>query len=270
MKRRSRFLALLMAGAMALAMAACSQPTTNEPEDQDTPDPANEPDSSKTYVIASDTAFPPFEYMDTATNQYVGIDLDILAAIAEDQGFAYTVNHVGFDPACNAVSAGQADAVIAGMTINELRAETYDFSEGYYQNGQIMAVATDSDITGLADLKGKTVAAKIGTMGTEYADANAEEYGYTVVYYEDSPTMYQAVINGTDAACFEDEAVIVYGIENGTALKTVGEAVNHQPYGFAVKKGENAELLEMFNAGLKNIQENGKYDEIMAKYGLGE
>ena len=38
------------------------------------------------------------------------------------------------------------------------------------------------------------------------------------------------------------------------------------PYGFAVKKGENAELLSMFQAGLKNIKENGKYDEIVAKY----
>ena len=38
------------------------------------------------------------------------------------------------------------------------------------------------------------------------------------------------------------------------------------PYGFAVKKGENAELVEKFNAGLANIKANGKYDEIVKKY----
>lgn len=271
MKRRSRFLALLMAGAMALAMAACSQPTTNEPEDQDTPDPANEPDSSKTYVIASDTAFPPFESLDTATNTYVGIDMDILAAIAEDQDLDITVNNVGFKAALGAVTTGQADGMIAGMSITEERLVDYDFSEGYFENGQILVVAADSDIASLEDLNGKVVATKQGTMGTEYAEANKEEYGFKTVSFEDSSTMYQAIVNGNADACFEDEAVIVYTIEaSNLALKTVGDAVASQPYAFAVKKGENAELLEKFNAGLQNIKANGTYDEILAKYGLGE
>ena len=52
------------------------------------------------------------------------------------------------------------------------------------------------------------------------------------------------------------------------SLKTVGEIVNPSEYGFAVKKGTNAELIEKFNAGLKNIKANGKYDEILAKYGM--
>ena len=38
------------------------------------------------------------------------------------------------------------------------------------------------------------------------------------------------------------------------------------PYGFAIMNAENQELLDMFNAGLKNIKANGKYDEIIAKY----
>ena len=80
--------------------------------------------------------------------------------------------------------------------------------------------------------------------------------------------MYQAVLNGTAVACFEDSSVINYAINNqDVKLKTVGERVNSSEYGFAVKKGTNADLIEKFNAGLKNIKENGKYDEILAKYG---
>ena len=51
-------------------------------------------------------------------------------------------------------------------------------------------------------------------------------------------------------------------------LKTVGEVINPAPYGFAVKKGTFPELIEMFNKGLENIKANGKYDEILAKYGM--
>lgn len=116
-----------------------------------------------------------------------------------------------------------------------------------------------------------TLAAKTSTMSAELTQSYADQYGFEVVYYEDSPTMYQAVMNGTNAACFEDRSVIGWAIkEEGLALKTVGELENPAEYGFAVKKGENAELIKMFNAGLANIKANGKYDEILAKYGYGE
>ena len=37
------------------------------------------------YVIATDTTFAPFEFQDSSGN-YVGIDMDLLAAIAEAEG----------------------------------------------------------------------------------------------------------------------------------------------------------------------------------------
>jgi len=56
------------------------------------------------------------------------------------------------------------------------------------------------------------------------------------------------------------------GITKGNGLKMVTDMEKGSSYGFAVLKGENTELLEMFDAGLKNIQENGKYQEIIDKY----
>ena len=55
--------------------------------------------SDKVYTIVSDNAFAPFESYDAETKTYVGVDMDILAAIAEDQGFSYNMYNVGFDPA---------------------------------------------------------------------------------------------------------------------------------------------------------------------------
>ncbi len=107
---------------------------------------------SKKYIIYSDNAFAPFEYLDTATNEYTGVDMDILAAIAKDQGFEYEVKNEGFDASMGAVQSGQADAMIAGMTITDERKQTFDFSDGYFEDGQIMVVAADSTVEGIADL----------------------------------------------------------------------------------------------------------------------
>lgn len=116
-----------------------------------------------------------------------------------------------------------------------------------------------------------TLAAKTSTMGAALTEEYARRYGFEVTYYEDSPTMYQAVMNGTNTACFEDRSVIGWAIqEEGLALKMVGEIENPASYGFAVKKGRNADLIKMFNAGLANIKASGEYDEILAKYGYQE
>jgi polar amino acid transport system substrate-binding protein len=245
--------ALALATGMVVGLAACS-------------DGGGAAD--KTYVIASDNAFAPFEYLDTATSAYVGVDMDLLAAIAEDQGFAYEVRNVGFDAAMGEVQSGQADAMIAGMTITDTRKETFDFSDGYFDDGQILAVPADSDVASLEDLAGLSVAVKTSTQGAEYAQSISDQYGFTLQFYEDSPTMYTAVVNGANGACFEDRSVVGWAIKSeGIALKTVGDVINPGQYGFAVKKGSNPELIEMFNQGLAEIKSNGTYDDILAKYG---
>lgn len=65
---------------------------------------------------------------------------------------------------------------------------------------------------------------------------------------------------------------MAYGVSQGNGLKIVAEEKDEYstPYGFAVLKGQNAELLEMFNTGLANIKANGTYDEILAKYTSAE
>ncbi|MCI5712995.1 MAG: transporter substrate-binding domain-containing protein, partial [Lachnospiraceae bacterium] len=94
-------------------------------------DAAKKDTSGKKYVIATDTVFAPFEFTN-AEGDFVGIDVDILDAIAKDQGFEYELQSLGFDAALVAVQSGQADGVIAGMSITDERKETFDFSEAYY------------------------------------------------------------------------------------------------------------------------------------------
>ena len=211
-----------------------------------------------------------FEYADV-DGTYVGIDVDILAAIAANQGFEYELEPLGFNAALQAVQSGQSDGMIAGMSITDERKEVFDFSDPYYDSTVCCAALASGDIASLDDLAGKTVAVKTGTMSESWALSIQDQYGFTTVQFDDSDVMYQDVIAGNSVACFEDTPIMAYAIATGNVdLKLVAEVESDSeyatPYGFAVKKGENAELLAAFNAGLAAIMEDGTYNEILEKY----
>lgn len=259
-----KLLALLLSVAMvATVFAGCGSKSTTDNNGTD--------ESTKKWVIATDTVFKPFEYTDAEGN-FVGIDVDIVAAIAEDQGFEYELKSLGWDASIAACQANQADGMIAGASITDDRKKSgWIFSDGYYTATQCMAVAADSDITSFSDLKGKQVAVKTGTQGATYAESLVDEYGFTIAYFEDSPTMYQAVTGGQAVACFEDTPIMASSIKDGELAMKIVEGTENEgsDYGFAIFNSDNQELLDAFNAGLANIKASGKYDEIIAKY-LGE
>jgi polar amino acid transport system substrate-binding protein len=221
---------------------------------------------AKPYIIATDTTFPPFEFQDIAQN-YVGIDVELLEAIAADQGFEYDLKPLGFSAAVAALESSQADGVIAGMSITEERQKKYDFSAPYYDSGVVMAIKADNnDINGYADLRGKRVAAKTGTEGATFAESIKDQYGFTLVYFDESPFMYEEVKTGNSVACFEDYPVMGYGISQGNGLKMVTGMEKGSSYGFAVLKGKNGALLAAFDKGLANLKANGTYQKIIDKY----
>ena len=222
----------------------------------------------KTWIVATDTAFRPFEYTNEK-NQFVGIDVDLLAAIAEDQGFNYDLQSLGWDGGVAAVQVGQADGLIAGATIKQERIDSgWIFSDGYYNATQTFVVAKDSSIEKFEDLKGKSVAVKNGTAGMDFANSLKDKYGYKVTVFEDSPTMYQDVVLGNSDACVEDTPIIASNIKEAKLPLKIpaGMESDGAPYGFAIMNAKNQELLDMFNAGLKNIRANGTYQKILDKY----
>ena len=275
MKKRMMAICLTL-GMTASMLAGCGSSTGNDSsntssaakEETSATESGNTASSAsgKKYVIATDTVFAPFEFTDES-GAFVGIDVDLLDAIAKDQGFEYELQSLGFDAALVAVQSGQADGVIAGMSITDERKETFDFSDAYYDADVTMAVAAGSSIVSYDDLKGKKVAVKTATNGSDYAKSIADQYGFDIVEFKDSPTMYQDVITGNTVACFEDYPVMAYNIKQGAGMEMPeGTTAAGSSYGFAVQKGQNAELLEMFNKGLADIKANGTYQEIVDKY----
>ncbi|MEG1848814.1 MAG: transporter substrate-binding domain-containing protein [Lachnospiraceae bacterium] len=242
-----KIVSLMLVGIMTLSMIGCGKT------------------SSDKFIIATDTTFAPFEFEDES-GKLIGIDIDLLSAIAKDQGFEYELQSLGFTAAVTALEAGQCDGVIAGMSITPERQKKYEFSDAYFDSGVGMAVAEGSSIAAYADLKGQTVAAKVGTQGCAFAESIAEQYGFTVTQFEDSSSMYQEVLSGNSVACFEDYPVMQYEISRGMKLTLPLQMEAGNSYGFAALKGKNPELIKMFNQGLANLKANGEYDKILANY----
>ena len=112
-KFTKRAAAVLTASLMlAGVVSGCGNNANNE-----TPSTGSDNEGTKVYKIVADNSFAPFDFMDPDTMEYTGIDMDLLAAIAEDQGFEYTIDNCGWDAALSSLGAGQADGMIAGMTL---------------------------------------------------------------------------------------------------------------------------------------------------------
>lgn len=266
MKRFSIFLFLLT---LILIVGACvQQDGENEGGEGggETEATVGNGEDEGVYMVGIDTSYPPFEFQ--KDGEYQGIDVELIKAIAEDQGFKIELRPMDFVGIIPALEEGELDLAIAGMSITDERKGVLDFSEPYFDAGLALVTAKDnSDIGSLEDLEGKVIAVKSGTTGSKFVGENQAEFGYRIAYFEDSPSMFLEVANGHAQALVEDYPVIGYAITTrDLEMKTVGERLTDEKYGIAVLKGQQDELLGQINEGLKNLQENGTYDEIMKKY----
>jgi glutamine transport system substrate-binding protein len=217
-------------------------------------------DEGTVYKVGVDTTYPPFEFKEGG--EYKGIDIDLINAIAESQGFEIELKPMDFGGIIPALQAGQLDVAIAGMSITDKRKKVVDFSDPYFDAGLSLVVSeSNSEIKTVDDLKGKTVAVKKGTTGADYAVKNKDKLGIAkVTQFDDSPSMFQEVANGNADVLIEDYPVIAYAIkQKDLGLKIVGDRLNGDQYGIAVLKGENQDLLKKINKGLAELKENGKY-----------
>ena len=255
----------LTLAALVLFLAACG--TNDEGATEEESGSGEGGGEGQTYTVGIDTTYPPFEFEDSNGN-YKGIDVDLIKAIAENQGFEVKLEPMDFGGIIPALQAGQLDVAIAGMSITDERKEIVDFSEPYFEAGLTLVAQKDnSEIEALEDLEGKTVVVKSGTTGAQFAQDNQDEYGYEITVLEDSPSMFQEVSNGNADVLIEDYPVIAYAIaESNLDLKIVGDRLNGDNYGIAVLKGENADLLDKINAGLEELKDSGEYDEILNTY----
>ena len=230
-------------------------------------DSAKSSDGNKKYIIACDSKYAPFSFEENG--KYKGIDVELLDAIAKEEKIEYELKPMDFDGIIPGLTSNQLDGAIAGMSITDERKQVLDFSDGYFVSGLSLVVNKDNtEINGANDLSGKSASIKKGTAGTKFAEDNESKYKLKLNYFDDSPSMFQAVENKNCDFLLEDYPVIAYKIkvDPNSKLKIAGEKLTNVDYGFAVKKGGNADLLKKFNEGLKKLKDNGEYDKIVNQY----
>nr|WP_155287901.1 amino acid ABC transporter substrate-binding protein/permease [Lacticaseibacillus zhaodongensis] len=249
--KRKHIITLLILGIIAIIGAFAPQTTAAAKE--------------KTYTFGTDVTYAPFEFANKK-NVYVGIDIDLMRAIAKEEGFKVNLKQLGFNSAVQALEAKQIDGVIAGMTITPERQQKFDMSDPYYPTGPVAAAEKGSKVKSLKDLRGKRVAIKTGTAAADYANSIKKKYGFTTVTFDDSDNMYQDVASGNSAACFDDQPVLQYAIATGVKLHLISKPSTMKYYGIAVNKGRNDGLMKKINAGIKKVKADGTYDKIVAKY----
>lgn len=277
-----KILSLLLAAVMVCTLAACSGTTPGSENSmadksegsnvQTESTPESKSEKTPVYKVLTNATFPPFDTIDENTGEIVGFDMDLIAAIGEDQGFQVEFVDMAFESLIPAIETGNGDIIAAGMWSGDPeRIAKVDFSETYWTDGAALLVKTENTaITGLDSL---TADMKVATqIATNYADdlqAMVEEgtLGEAVILDGFDTCVLQLINGDVDAVMAGASIVQAYMDKNPEALKVVGDKASYEDLGFAVQKG-NAELLEKINAGLANVQENGTYDELLKKWGL--
>ncbi|MFB6327167.1 glutamine ABC transporter substrate-binding protein GlnH [Pantoea agglomerans] len=220
--------------------------------------------AEKKLVVATDTAFVPFEFKQG--DKYVGFDVDLWDAIAKELKLDYTLKPMDFSGIIPALQTRNVDLALAGITITEERKKAIAFSDGYYKSGlQVMVRNNENDIKGISDLNGKVVAVKSGTGSVEYAKANIKSKDLRQFPNIDSAYM-ELGTNRADAVLHDTPNILYFIHTAGKGrFKAVGDSIEAQQYGIAFPKGSD-DLREKVNGALKTLKENGTYNTLYKKW----
>lgn len=220
-------------------------------------------DSENVLRVGTNAEFPPFEYIGEDGNPD-GFDIALIKAIGEKIGYEVQIENMEFASLVGSIGT-KTDVAIAGMTVDEERKQSVDFSDPYYDAVQYVIVKEGSDIKTAADLEGKTIGVQLGTTGDfaveEIKDATAAQYNKAVDAVND-------LLNGrVDCVIVDKNPALVFEAEYEGIVALPGDGFDFEleQYAIAIKKG-NTELTEKINKALAELKEDGTYDKLVKEY----
>ena len=281
--KKTRLLAALLAAGMMLSLAACGGSASSSAASSGAA--ASSAASSAAASSAAETAdfttvndgvltmatnaqFPPYEYYEGET--IVGIDTEIVAAIAEKLGLDYKIEDMEFDSIITSVQTGKADIGLAGITVTEERQEAVNFTESYATGKQVIIVTEDSAITSVDDLFAEGASHIIGvqrnTTGDLYTTWDLEDAGLaTIDRYSKGAEAVQALKTGkVDCVVIDNEPAKAF-VAEVDGLKILETEYIEEQYAAAMNK-DNEALYEAVNGALKELIADGTVQSIIDKY----
>jgi polar amino acid transport system substrate-binding protein len=289
MKKHLRFAAILSTTAIAASgLAACgsdddsstssSTPAAASTTASTTPSATIAvPDKIKskgTLTVAADASYAPNEFFGSDGRTVQGADADLAQAIGRQLGLRVRVQNAGFDGIIPGLAAGKFDLGMSSFTDTKERERTVDFVTYFSAGTSFYTKASGgTDVNGLADLCGKTVAVEKGT--TQGDDATAQSRKCTaagrgavkVSTFPDQNGANLAISSGRAQLGMADSPVADYQVkQSGGQFKTVGTPYGTAPYGIAIPK--NSGLADPVLKAVKALIADGSYRQILARWGI--
>lgn len=215
-------------------------------------------------TVAASLDFPPFENLNGDKPE--GFEVDLMGLLAEELGLESSyLPSTKFDTIVPLIkTGGKADVGVSGITITDERLESVDFTDPICDVNQSITVLKDSGVTDVAQLEGKKVGGQTGTTGYEWAAENIKDV--EMVGFDEMTAVFAALQSGQIDAIAVDWPVANYYVKTAyDDCQIIKEIPTGEQYAIAVSK-DNPELTKALNKAIKAVRENGKYDELDAKW----
>jgi len=220
-------------------------------------------------TIATEGAYPPFNYVDS-NNNLLGFDVDIGRALCEKMNVECEIIAQAWDGIIPGLVAGKYDAIIASMVPTEERSEMVDFTERYYTTRLVVAVPKDSTITDVSpqSMSGMSIGAQSGTSQANYIEENYGPAGANIKLYPSADEANIDMENGRLDAVVGDKFPILFWLENdgSSCCNLLGELDGTEdPTSIAIRKNSE-DLKNQINKAIEEIRADGTYDRLAKKY----
>jgi len=218
-------------------------------------------DKTKTIKLATEGAFPPFNFF--KGKELTGFEVELGTEVSKKLAVKNEWKTTPFDSLLIGLNQDRYDLVIASHGITAERAKAVDFTKPHYCTGGIIISHAGGPKTA-ADLKGKVVAVQVGTTYLENVKkiAGIKE---VKTYPKDTDALQNLMSKRVDA-WVTDKFVALEAVKNNSKLNLqVGDLVFQEEIAMAVAKG-NVSLKDKVNAALDEMKKDGTYLKISQKY----
>ena len=271
MKGLKKLLGLTLAAMMTMSLVGCSSSGDNG-ESGEAADKLQQIKDSGVLKVGTSAEYSPYEFHKVVDGEdkIVGFDDFIVQEIAKDMGVKVEYTDMDFDGLLGALQADKVDIVLAGMTPNEERKKSVDFSEIYYTNSNVCIVSKgkEDSIKSSDDLKKLKVGVQKGTTQADYVTG---DLGITnATQLKKIPDLMLELQNGKIDVIVTGKAVAQINVKNyknvAIVNTTVGDEVA-ETAAAAIKKSydkvDNTAFLKSVNDTIATLEKEGKIDEFM-------
>ena len=271
MKGLKKLLGLTLAAMMTMSLVGCSS-SSDDGDKAEGKDKLQQIKDAGVLVVGTSADYAPYEFHKKVDgkDKIVGFDITMAEEIAKDMGVKVEYTDMDFDGLLGALQADKVDIVLAGMTPNEERKKSVDFSEIYYTNSNVCIVAKgkEDSIKSSDDLKKLKVGVQKGTTQADYVTG---DLGITnATQLKKIPDLMLELQNGKIDVIVTGKAVAQINVKNyknvAIGNTTVGDEVA-ETAAAAIKKSDdkvdNTAFLKSVNDTIATLEKEGKIDEFM-------